>query len=111
MIIVANGFVKRLFFCLFSDVPGSRGCAILNGWRSLNLLNLQGIKLIGSGRAAIFGNMSPVFGILLSGVILGERLAWYHWVGFTLVLTGVVCAVSKTIPTSKMRTKAGTSEF
>ncbi|WP_277350668.1 DMT family transporter [Acididesulfobacillus acetoxydans] len=76
-----------------------------------NLFNLYGIKLIGSGRAAIYGNMSPVFGILLSGVILGERLAWYHWVGFTLVMTGVVCGVSQTNLIHKPQTKAKTSKL
>ncbi|MGC7872124.1 DMT family transporter [Desulfosporosinus sp. SYSU MS00001] len=60
-----------------------------------NLLFLYGISLIGSGKAAIFSNMSLVFGILLSGVILGERSAWYDCIGFMLVLTGIVCSMLK----------------
>jgi drug/metabolite transporter (DMT)-like permease len=53
------------------------------------LLNFEGISRLGSGRAAIFGNLSPVFGILLAYIFLGERLSLYHWVGFTLVLVGI----------------------
>lgn len=53
------------------------------------LLNFEGIRRLGSGKAAIFGNLAPVFGILLAYIFLGERLSSYHWVGFTLVLVGI----------------------
>lgn len=53
------------------------------------LLNFEGISRLGTGRAAIFGNLAPVFSILLAYVFLGERLASYHWVGFTFVLVGI----------------------
>ena len=53
------------------------------------LLNFEGINRVGSGKAAIFGNLAPIFGILLAYIILGERLYVYHFVGFTLVLLGI----------------------
>ncbi|KJR44598.1 Permease of the drug/metabolite transporter (DMT) superfamily [Desulfosporosinus sp. I2] len=53
------------------------------------LLNFEGISRLGSGKAAIFGNISPVFGILFACIFLGERLELYHWAGFTLVLAGI----------------------
>lgn len=53
------------------------------------LLNFEGINRLGSGRAAIFGNLAPVFGILLAYIFLGERLSSYHWVGFAFVLVGI----------------------
>lgn len=53
------------------------------------LLNFEGISRLGSGKAVIFSNLSPVFGILLAYFFLGERLAIYHWVGFTLVIFGI----------------------
>ena len=53
------------------------------------LLNFEGISRLGSGKAAILSNLSPVFSILLAYVFLGERLSLYHWVGFTLVLVGI----------------------
>lgn len=53
------------------------------------LLNFEGISRIGSGKAAIFNNIIPVFSILLAFVFLGERLALYHLIGFGLVLIGI----------------------
>lgn len=53
------------------------------------LLNFEGISRLGSGKAAIFGNLAPVFGIILAYIFLGERLSLYHWIGFTLVLVGI----------------------
>jgi len=53
------------------------------------LLNFEGISRLGSGKAAILGNLAPVFGILLAYIFLGERLSSYHWVGFTFVLVGI----------------------
>jgi len=53
------------------------------------LLNFEGVNRLGSGKAAIFGNLAPVFSILLAYIFLGERLSFYHWIGFTLVLIGI----------------------
>lgn len=58
-------------------------------------LNLYGIDKIGSGQAAIFNNMQYVFSITLSIIILGESLASYHWMGFILVISGVILSLSK----------------
>lgn len=57
-------------------------------------LSMKGINYIGSNRAAMFTNLTPVFGIILSSVLLKETLAAYHWVGFTLVLVGMVLSLS-----------------
>ncbi|MDR3586543.1 MAG: DMT family transporter [Desulfosporosinus sp.] len=53
------------------------------------LLNFEGISRLGSGKAAILGNLAPVFGVLLAYIFLGERLSLYHWGGFTLVFAGI----------------------
>ncbi|MHB1651305.1 MAG: DMT family transporter [Desulfitobacteriaceae bacterium] len=53
-------------------------------------LNFAAIEGIGSGQAAIFGNLAPMFSILLAVFLLGEHLFTYHWIGFTLVLAGIV---------------------
>ncbi|TGE36156.1 DMT family transporter [Desulfosporosinus fructosivorans] len=56
-------------------------------------LNLYGINKIGSGKACVFNNMQHVF--TLSVTILKESLALYHWIGFVLVIFGVVLSLSK----------------
>src|SRR5665648_10061 len=53
------------------------------------MLNFEGVNRLGSGKAAIFGNLAPVFGISLACIFLGERLSLYHWVGFILVIVGI----------------------
>ena len=58
-------------------------------------LNLYGINKIGSGKASIFNNLQHVFSITLSVIILKEALALYHWIGFVLVISGVVLSLSK----------------
>jgi len=51
---------------------------------------VEGVSKIGAGRAAIFGNLVPVFGVITSVVLLGENLSPWHGVSFLLILTGVV---------------------
>src|SRR5256884_4235471 len=49
-----------------------------------------GVSKIGAGRAAIFGNLVPVFGVITSVLLLKENLSPWHGVSFALILTGVV---------------------
>src|SRR6266700_3835076 len=51
---------------------------------------VEGVSKIGAGRAAIFGNLVPVFGVLTSALLLRENLSPWHGVSFLLILTGVV---------------------
>lgn len=61
-------------------------------------LNLYGINKIGSGKAAVFNNLQHIFSITLSVIILKESLTSYHWIGFLLVISGVVLSLSKNSP-------------
>ncbi len=49
-----------------------------------------GVSKIGAGRAAIFGNLVPVFGVMTSVLLLKENLSPWHGVSFLLILTGVI---------------------
>ena len=51
---------------------------------------VEGVSKIGAGRAAIFGNLVPVFGVVTSVLLLHENLSPWHGVSFLLILTGVV---------------------
>lgn len=52
-------------------------------------LYIRGNELIGGNRAGLFINLVPIFGTLLSIVILGEEFFAYHAVALTLVLGGI----------------------
>ena len=57
-------------------------------------LNFAAINGVGSGQAAIFGNLSPVFSMILAVFVLGEKLYVYHWLGFALVIGGILLSIS-----------------
>jgi len=47
---------------------------------------------IGAHRAGLFIHLMPVFGIVLSVILLGERPALYHVVGIALIFRGIYLA-------------------
>jgi drug/metabolite transporter (DMT)-like permease len=51
---------------------------------------VEGVSKIGAGRAAIFGNLVPVFGVVSSALLLGETIGPWHGVSFLLIFTGVI---------------------
>lgn len=50
---------------------------------------VRGVELIGSNRAGLFVNLMPVFGTLLSVVLLREEFHPYHAIALALVLCGI----------------------
>lgn len=74
-----KGIVVLLYVSIFTSLLGQ-------------LFFMRGVELVGPGRAANFHNMTPVFGALLSLVVLREAPHVYHAVALSLVLGGVfVC--------------------
>ena len=52
-----------------------------------------GLRHLEAGRAAVFANLTPLVGVLLAVVALGEPLSSFHLVGSVLILGGVWIAV------------------
>ena len=52
----------------------------------------RGVELIGPNRASIFINLLPVFGTILSIIILGEKFETYHLIASILVILGIILA-------------------
>ena len=50
----------------------------------------EGVKAIGASQAAVFGNLVPVFAVLLAVIVLGERIDASTVIGGGLVLAGVM---------------------
>jgi drug/metabolite transporter (DMT)-like permease len=50
------------------------------------------IHKLGAGRAALFGNLIPVFSSLEAVIFLHEQLGWIHIVSMLLVFAGIVLA-------------------
>ena len=60
-----------------------------------SLLLSEGIKRIGSGKAAILGTIGPIATISLANVILGESMGLMQIVGGLLVIVGVLLEAKK----------------
>ncbi|KQV35146.1 MULTISPECIES: DMT family transporter [unclassified Rhizobium] len=56
------------------------------------ILYVRGVELIGPNRAGLFINTIPIFGMLLSILLIGERLETFHIVAMALVLGGIAVA-------------------
>jgi len=52
-------------------------------------VTLIGVTLIGANRVSLFINLVPIFGTLLSLLILREAFHLYHAVAISLVLGGI----------------------
>ena len=53
---------------------------------------MRAIEMVGAGRAALFTNLLPVFGALLSVAVLGEPFGIYHAVALIMVVGGIMIA-------------------
>lgn len=71
-----NSWLGILYLALLSTVVGF-------------VFYVQGVMQIGASRAAIFGNLVPVFGVLAS-VFIGENISIWHGASFLLIFLGVV---------------------
>lgn len=71
-----NGLLALLYIALFTSLLAQ-------------MFFMRSVELVGPGRAAIFHNLTPVLGALLSVLVLGERLALYHFVALAMVLGGI----------------------
>ncbi|MBX4912111.1 DMT family transporter [Rhizobium bangladeshense] len=56
------------------------------------ILYIKGVEAIGANRAGLFINLVPVFGTLLSVVLIGERLQSFHITALMLTLGGIAIA-------------------
>jgi drug/metabolite transporter (DMT)-like permease len=50
----------------------------------------RGVELIGANRAGLFINLIPVFASLMAIVWLNESFELFHFIGLTMVITGMV---------------------
>ena len=48
------------------------------------------ISKLGSGRAALFGNLIPVFSSIEAVLILGEKISWVQIASFGIVILGLI---------------------
>lgn len=80
-----------------AQIPTVKGWAIL-AYVGLapsfvaQLFYMRAVELLGPGRAGVFFNLTPVFGALLSVLILREPFGFHHAGALALVLVGILIA-------------------
>ena len=50
---------------------------------------VQGVQQLGAARTAVYINLTPVFGLSLGFIVLGETIDWSMLIGGLIVITGV----------------------
>lgn len=63
---------------------GILGIAVADTWY------LRALNLMGASRTGIVASLFSPFVILLSTVFLGERMVLWQWIGFSLVIAGIL---------------------
>ena len=56
---------------------------------------IRGVDALGANTAGLYINLVPVFGAILSVLLLGEGLYLYHFIAFALVVGGIILAQAK----------------
>jgi drug/metabolite transporter (DMT)-like permease len=78
-----NLSLSNMLFILYLGLGASVICFIF--WN-------KAIAILGTGRAALFGNLIPVFSTIEAVLILGEKINWVHIVSFAIVISGLLLA-------------------
>jgi drug/metabolite transporter (DMT)-like permease len=55
----------------------------------------RGVAEVGASKGSLFIHLMPVFGTLLSAVLLGEIPLWYHYLGIALIFAGIWLTMKK----------------
>jgi drug/metabolite transporter (DMT)-like permease len=101
--LTAAGFVTSAPFAIAEYANGTFIAPDATGWAIVaftaifpSILSqafyIKGVNLIGGNRAGLFINLVPIFGTLLSVLVLGEQLHPYHALALGLVLGGIALA-------------------
>ncbi|ODT02128.1 MAG: hypothetical protein ABS58_17720 [Mesorhizobium sp. SCN 65-20] len=100
IMLTGSAFVTSIPFAIWEFGTGRGIVPDATGWALIayivifpslaaQVFYIRGVELIGANRAGLFINMVPIFGTLLSVVIIGEDFQLYHGVAMVLVLGGI----------------------
>jgi drug/metabolite transporter (DMT)-like permease len=61
------------------------------------------VQRVGNARTAIYSNLTPAVAILISWLVLGDRLALLQWLGAAVVIAGLLLARRKALSVNEAR--------
>jgi drug/metabolite transporter (DMT)-like permease len=100
IVLSGSAFVTSLPFLAAEVAVGAGYVPDTQGWLVLlyvlafpsilsQIFYVRGVELIGANRAGLFINLVPIFGTLLSIILLGEDFRLYHAIALALVFGGI----------------------
>jgi drug/metabolite transporter (DMT)-like permease len=100
MVLTASGAITSLPFTFAEFQLGAGIWPDPRGWAILayvvifpsivsQIFYIRGVEMIGANRAGLFINLVPIFGTLLSILIVGEYFHVYHALALALVFGGI----------------------
>ncbi|WP_127521407.1 DMT family transporter [Mesorhizobium sp. Z1-4] len=100
IVLVTSAFIASIPFSLFEWQRDTMILPDLRGWAIAiyagifpsilsQVFYIRGVEIIGSNRASLFINLVPIWGTLLSVLVLGEFFQLYHAVALLLVMGGI----------------------
>ncbi len=100
MVLTASGAITSLPFTIAEFQLGEGIWPDPRGWAILayvvifpsilsQIFYIRGVEMIGANRAGLFINLVPIFGTLLSILIVGEDFYIYHALALVLVFGGI----------------------
>jgi drug/metabolite transporter (DMT)-like permease len=75
-------------------ISGLVGIAVADTWY------LKALNVMGASRTGIVSSLFSPFVIVLSAIFLGERLVFWQWLGFVLVMAGALLVTWRARPSS-----------
>lgn len=98
--LTAGGFLGSIPFTAAEAYVGATILPDMRGWLIIlyttifpsilaQMFYVRGVELIGPNRAGLFVNLVPVFGTLMSVLLIGEEFQLYHTIALALVLGGI----------------------
>ncbi|MEL4015322.1 DMT family transporter [Dryocola clanedunensis] len=78
---------------------GALYLVIFPSWLSYVFWN-KGVSMIGTTRSEIFTHLIPLSGGLLSILLLGDKLHFYHIVSLVLIIAGIACCSVRQVKTA-----------
>lgn len=100
LVLVMGAFISSIPFTLWEAGAGATILPNASGWAIAaytaifpsivsQVFYIRGVELIGANRAGLFINLVPIFGTLLSILIIGEAFHLYHAVALVMVFGGI----------------------
>lgn len=118
IVLSGSAFISALPFLAVEIAAGASYLPDTQGWLVLayvvmlpsllsQIFYVRGVELIGANRAGLFINLVPIFGTLLSIILLGEAFKAYHAVALALVFGGIWLAEASGRRASEARKTTG----